>query len=202
VDVRLNTAADAETVQDYDEVIVATGARARKLPLPGLDDPRVIEAIEYLTGVKQAGERVVIIGGGLTGVEIAYDLALKGKRPAIVEMLPDILQVPGLCAANSNMLREIIRYYGIPVYTNTALAGVTGEGGFSVRVKAKDAAEETLLPADSCILSVGYIPDRSLADALVSGGFPADRLHVIGDAHAVGNLMSVIWEAYELCYKL
>jgi 2-enoate reductase len=117
-------------------------------------------------------------------------------------MLPDILQVPGLCAANSNMLREILRYYDIPVYTNTALAGTTDEGGFAVRIKAKDAAEERRLEADSCILSVGYVPDRHLADALLSGGFAPEKLHVIGDAHSVGNLMSAIWEAYEVSYRL
>ena len=120
----------------------------------------------------------------------------------IVEMQKDILLVPGLCAANSNMLREIIRYYDIPVYVNTSLAGVTEEGGFRVRVKEKDAPEETLLEADSCILSIGYVPDRKLADDLLAGGFPEDRLHVIGDADKVENLMNVIWASYGLCYTL
>ncbi len=202
VDVRLNAEADAETLKDFDEVVVATGATPRKLPLPGLDDPRVVEAVEYLTGAKEVGENVVIVGGGLTGVEIAYDLALKGKKPAIVEMLPDILQVPGLCAANSNMLREIIRYYDIPVYTATALAGTADEGGFCVRVREKDAAEERRLPADSCILSVGYVPSRRLAEDLAAAGFDPEKIHVVGDAREVGNLMSVIHEAYALGYRL
>ena len=74
--------------------------------------------------------------------------------------------------------------------------------GLPSRVKAKDAAEETLLPADSCVLSVGYIPDRRLADALLAAGRDAGTVHVIGDADAVGNLMSAVWAAYELCYKL
>ena len=202
VDVRLNAEADADAVSGFDEVVVATGASPRKLRIPGLDDARVVEAVEYLTGRKEVGETVAVVGGGLTGVEIAYDLALKGKKPMIVEMLPDILQVPGLCAANSNMLREVIRYYGIPVFTNTALAGISDEGGFGVRVREKDAAEERLLAADSCILSVGYVPARQLADDLLGRGFDPDRLHVVGDAHEVGNLMSVIWEAYELSYRL
>ena len=202
VDVRLHTEPDAAAVKDYDEVIVATGATPRKLPLPGLDDPRVVEAVALLTGEKSVGENVVIVGGGLTGVEIAYDLALKGKKPTIVEMLPDILQVPGLCAANSNMLREVIRYYGIPVYTNTALAGTADAGGFCVRIREKDAAEERLLPADNCVLSVGYVPSHALADALAADGCAPERIHVIGDARAVGNLMSVIYEAYELSYRL
>ena len=202
MEARLHTEAGPETVAGYDEVIVATGAKARKLALPGLEDPRVMEAIEYLRGGKEAGERVVVIGGGLTGVEIAYDLALKGKKPVIVEMQRDILLVPGLCASNSNMLREIIRYYDIPVYVNTTLAGVSADGGFRVRVKEQGAAEETLLEADSCILSVGYVPSRQLADELTALGYPPERLHVIGDAHRVENLMNVIWESYELCYKL
>jgi len=202
VDVRLNTAADAGAVKGYDEVIVATGASPRKLRLPGLDDPRVVEAVEYLNGTKEVGQNVVIIGGGLTGVEIAYDLALKGKKPSIVEMLPDILLVPGLSAANSNMLREIVRYYEMPVYANTALAGTSDEGGFRVRVKEKDAVEERALEADSCILSVGYVPSHPLADDLAAGGYDPERIHVIGDARAVGNLMSVIHEAYEISYAL
>ena len=202
VQVWLNTEADAETVKGFDEVIVATGAAPRKLPLPGLDDPRVVEAVEYLNGVKEVGQNVVIVGGGLTGVEIAYDLARKGKKPSIVEMLPDILQVPGLCAANSNMLREIVRYYDIPVYTDTALAGTADENGFSVRVREKDAAAERLLPADSCILSVGYVPQHRLADDLAASGYDAAKTHIIGDARKVGNLMDVIHEAYALSYDL
>ena len=145
---------------------------------------------------------MVVIGGGLTGVEIAYDLARKGKKPSIVEMLPDILQVPGLCAANSNMLREIIRYYGIPVYTDTALMGTGSDGGFFVRVKGKSESEERRLTADNCILSVGYVPSHALADDLAALGYDPEKLHVIGDAHAVGNLMSVIHEAYALGYSL
>ena len=199
VDVRLNTEVDAEALKEYDEVILATGAKPRVLSLPGLDDPRVLEAIEYLRGTKDCGENAVIIGGGLTGVEIAYDLVLQGKKPVVVEMQEDILQVPGLCASNSNMLREIIRYYEIPVLTETALQGIETEGGFGVLVKDKDGNVKKL-PADSCILSVGYVPDRSLEEKLKEAGVPEEKIHLIGDANEVGNLMSVIREAWQLCY--
>ena len=55
---------------------------------------------------------------------------------------------------------------------------------------------------DSVIMSVGYVPVRGAAEALEVEGYPAERIHVIGDAREVGNLMSVIREAYELCYEL
>ena len=200
VDVRLSTEATAELLSGYDEVIVATGSSPRRLALPGLDDPNVLEAIEYLRGTKETGKDVVIIGGGLTGCEIAYDLALKGKKPVIVEMQDDILQVPGLCAANSNMLREIIRYHEIPVLTSSVFEGVRSDGKLTVSVRT--GGEEKVLETDSVIMSVGYVPVRTVSDALESAGYPAEKVHVIGDAHEVGNLMSVIREAYELCYEL
>ena len=200
VDVRLNTEAKAEDLRDFDEIIVATGAAPRKLDLPGLDDERVVEAIEYLRDTRPVGEEVVIIGGGLTGIEIAYDLVKKGKKPAVVEMQDDILQVPGLCAANSNMLREIIRYYEIPVYTSARFEGVESSDKLSVRIN-KDGEEQTI-SADSVIMSVGYVPTHAVSDALTEAGVPEGKVHVIGDAREVGNLMSVIREAYELCYSL
>ena len=200
VDVRLHTEAGPALLRDYDEIVIATGAVPRRLDLPGLDDERVLEAIEYLRGRKETGERVVVIGGGLTGVEIAYDLVRKGKKPVIVEMQEDILQVPGLCAANANMLREIIRYYGITVLTSASLRGIRSENGLRVLVEEKGTERE--LEADSCVLSVGYVPVRDAAEALTAAGCPAEKVHVIGDAREVGNLMSVIREAYELCYSL
>ena len=193
VEIRLNTAVTPEELKtlDAEEIIVATGAKARKLPVPGFDGPNAVEAVDYLLGNKPVGEKVVIIGGGLTGCEIAYDLALKGKKPVIVEMQDDILKIMGLSAANSNMLREIIRYYEIPVHLSTALQEIrAGE------VLAKDETGKTLsIPADSVILSVGYVP-APLA------GEEDPKIHVLGDAGKVGNLMTVIYQAYDIAYKL
>ncbi len=200
VDVRLNTEAREEDLAGYDEVILATGAKPRRLRLPGLEDARVMEAVDYLEHPGKTGERTAVIGGGLTGVEIAYDLVLHKKKPVIVEMQSDILKVPGLCAANSNMLREIIRYYRIPVMTGTSLLGVSESpsGGLTVRVRHEDGEEEQI-PTDNVILSVGYVSDRSLYERLLNYGFPEEKLHLLGDANEVGNLMTVIREAWDLC---
>ncbi len=193
VEIRMNTAVTPEDLKtmDAEEIVVATGSQPRKLPVPGFDGPNAVEAVDYLLGNKTVGEKVVIIGGGLTGCERAYDLALKAKKPVIVEMQDDILKIMGLSAANSNMLREIIRYYEIPVHVSTALQEIkAGE------VLVKDEAGKTFaIPADSVILSVGYVP-APLA------GEEDPRIHVLGDARKVGNLMSVIWEAYEIAYAI
>ena len=198
IDVRLNCKADAEVLKEFDEVVAATGSNPRKLKVDGIYAEGVIQAIDYLRGRKNVGERVAIIGGGLTGVEIAYQLALEGKKPVIVEMLPDILQVPGLCAANSNMLREIIRYYKIEVHTNAPLAEIRPGKELTVVIGTEDGTLE--IPADSVILSVGYIPETTLADQLKAQGLA--NVSVIGDANRVGNLMSAIYAAYEAAYRI
>jgi len=206
IPVKLSTEATVEILSGYDEVIIATGAAPRKLQLPGLDeaeaDGKVIEAIDYLRDRKAAGEFSVIIGGGLTGCEIAYDLALKGKRSLLVEMQDDLLKVPGLCSSNSEMLREIVRYYNIGVKLDTAFAGVKNAGDkLSVLLRSADG-EEYSVEADSVILSVGYVPGAPLAEKVKAAGLSEDRVHVIGDAGQVGNLLNVIREAYDTAYAI
>jgi 2-enoate reductase len=192
VTIKLNTEITKEQLASLkaDEIIVATGSVPKKLPVPGFSGSNTIEAIDYLLGKKQAGDSVVIIGGGLTGCEIAYDLSLKGKKAVIVEMQDDILKIMGLSAANSNMLREIIRFYNIAVYTSAALSEIKYDG-----VLVKTETGEQFIPADSVILSVGYNSYDPLGDA-------AGNTHLLGDASKVGNLLTVIEQAYQLAYKL
>lgn len=193
VTVELNSeiTGDMLAALNADEIIVATGSIPKKLPIPGFDGENTIEAVEYLLGKKQARGSVVIIGGGLTGCEIAYDLALKGSKPAIVEMQDDILKIMGLSAANSGMLREVIRYYGIETYLSSVLTEIRDNG-----VVISNETGVKFIPADSVVLSVGYEPYVPFKDVT------AKNVHVIGDANRVGNLLTVIEQAYDLAYRL
>ena len=175
---------------DADEIIVATGSVPKRLKVPGIERGNTIEAIDYLLGRKHVAETVAVIGGGLTGCEIAYDLSLKGKKAIIIEMQDDILKIMGLSAANSNMLREIIRYYNIDVYTSAQLKEITDDG-----IMVKTDTKEMFIQADSVILSVGY-------DTYNPFNIEADNIHVIGDAKKVGNLLTVIEQAYDVAYRL
>lgn len=187
IQVKLNTEVTKEMLKDMqvDETVLATGAVPRELSIEGMENGNTVEAIEYLLKKKEVGQKVAVIGGGLTGCEIAYELALQGKEPFIVEMLDDILKVKGLSAANSNLLRELIRYHKIPVYTEAALKKIECDG-----VRIEREGKESRLDADSVILSVGYVPGATLLEE-------SEHVHVIGDAAMVGNLMHVIWKAAE-----
>ena len=187
VEIRLNTEIKDVASLNADEVIVATGSKARKIPVKGAD--KAIDAVDYLLG-KEVGENVVIVGGGLTGCEIAYDLYHKGKKPAIVEMKNDLIAVKGVCLANASYLRDFFEAKKVPVYLETKLGEVTDSGIIAVDKSGKQFA----IDADDVILSVGYVP-TPLAEK-------SKHVHVIGDADKVGNLRTVIWGAWDVAMKI
>ena len=173
---------------DCDELIIATGAEPRRPPIKGAEN--TVEATEYLRGFKPVGDKVAIIGGGLTGCEIAYDLALQGKKAEVIEVRDDILGVPGLCAANDDLLRALLKYYDVPLHCSANVKEI-GEKGVLIETEGK----EQLIEADSVIMSVGYIP-HPLA------GEDAPNVHVIGDASRVKNLKTVIRAAWDVAYEI
>lgn len=188
IEVKLNTEVkNVETLQ-ADEVIVATGAVARTIPVKGVE--HAMDAVEYLMGEKEVGENVTIIGGGLTGCEIAYDLYLQGKKPTIVEMKNDLIAVKGICLANASYMRDFFTTNKVPVHLETTLSEVLEDGVIAVNKYGKSFK----IDADSVIMSVGYKP-APLAEK-------SKHVHLIGDALAVGNLRTVIWNAWDVAMKL
>lgn len=179
--------ADVSTL-NADEVIIATGSKARRLPVKGVE--KSIEACDYLLGRKPVGDRVILIGGGLTGCEIALDLYLKGKTPVIVEMKNDLIAVKGVCLANSSYLRDFFALHQVEVHLNTRLTEVT-DRGVLVQNEKGEAFE---IPGDTVLLSAGYVPIP-----LTPAG---KHIHLVGDCNGVGNLRTVIWRAWDVAMKI
>ncbi len=188
IEVKLNTEVKDISKLDFDEIIVATGAKARKVPVKGAE--KGIEAVEYLLGKKEVGDTVVIVGGGLTGCEIAYELYLEGKKPVIVEMKNDLIVSDAICLANSSYLRDFFKTNNVPTYLETGLSEINENG---VIIKDKDG-NTSEISADSVIFSVGYIP----APIAKKG----KNIHIVGDASKVGSLRTVIWQAWDVAMKL
>ena len=88
VGLRCNTEADEETLRSLspDTIIVATGSNPLVLPIPGLADCGYITAQELLDGKKEAGKKVLVVGGGMVGCEAAEYLAERGHQVGIIEM--------------------------------------------------------------------------------------------------------------------
>jgi len=188
ITVHLNTEITDVSSLDADEIIVATGSKANRIPVPGV--AKATQAVDFLLGKAQVGQNVTIIGGGLTGCEIAYELYLQGKNPTIIEMQDDLITTPGICLANTSFLRDFFKANNVAVHLETGVKEIQDK---KVIVADKDG-NIIEIPSDSVILSVGYKPNP-----VVSKG---RHIHVIGDAHQVGNLRTVIWGAWDTCMKL
>ncbi len=173
---------------DADVIIIATGSKAKSIPIPGAEN--AMDACDYLLGKRDAGKNVVIIGGGLTGCEIALDLFRKGKKPTIVEMQDDLMSVKNLCLANSSYLRDCFKANKVPVYLNAR----TEEIGKDHVIITDENGKCLTLKCDSVIMSVGYTP--------APVDIKAKNVYVIGDADKVGNLRSVIWGAWDVALKI
>ena len=171
-------------------LIVATGSSPIRLgSVKGFDE--TVEACDYLLGKEEVGQKVAVIGGGLTGCEIAYELYLQGKEPVIIEMKDDLVAQKGVCLANSSYLREFFEWKKVPVYLETTLREVE-EG--KVICTAKDGSTVEI-PCDTALAAVGYRP----APIDVKG---RKQTWTVGDCAGVGNLRTVIWSAYEAAMKV
>ena len=186
IEIKFNTEVNDIATINADEIVIATGSSTRKLRIPGAE--RTIDAVEYLLGEKEVGKNVVVIGGGLTGCEVAYDLFLKGKNPVIVETKNDLMAVPGICLANSSYLRDFFNWKKVPVYLESTCTEIKEN---AVVVKTANGEEE--VKADSVILAIGYNPNPIAEES--------KNVHIVGDANKIGNLRTVIWRAWDVAKK-
>jgi len=170
-----------------DEYIVATGATPKSLKIPGSE--KFIDACSYLLNKSKIGDNITIIGGGLTGCEIAYELSLQGRHPTIVEAKNDLIAVKGVCLANSSYLRDYFKLHDVPCYLNSQ---VTEYKDGEVTIKYKDDTYK--VKADNVIISIGYDSYKLVEKA--------KHIHIIGDANKVGNLRTAIWGAWDVAMKL
>ena len=198
VPVHLNTNVTPEFIrQDVpDVVLLAVGSRPVVPPLPGIQDEKVCTAVDALERHLPLGQRIVIIGGGLVGCESAIDFAQQGKDVAIVEMMPELL--PGGKTPNmvSQHIHALLDDLHVRQLTGTKLLSVTKEG---VQIAPASGGDVQTLAADSVVLSIGMRPLESMAASLYGCGA---EVFEIGDGRAARDILSAVWDAYEVARAL
>jgi 2-enoate reductase len=202
VDVRMGEEATPEKVAELgaNAVVLAAGSvPVMPRSIPGIDHPKAMSCNEALTdaGHAKVGRRMVVVGCGLVGCEMALDYCRDGREVTIVEALPNILSVgPSVPSMNASYLRDGFAYHGTTVLTGTRLSAVTDKG-----VEVEDAAtgERRTLAADTVVLALGFRPAESHAAEFAA---PGVDVYEIGDGRQVGNIMTAIWEAYEVARGL
>ena len=177
-----------------DAVILAIGAGKAACPAEGIDASVVCDAWQILDGTVAPKEPVVVIGGGLVGMETADFLLEKGVRNiTIVEMLP---ASPVLAlAAHGYMLHKRLRAAGIALMLGTRVKKIE-ENAVIVEVKGE---EKRLEPVSQVIVAIGVTPRTALKEMLAKKGI---RHFVVGDASAPRRIIEATTEGAKAAWEV
>lgn len=128
IDVCLNTIVTPKLARELapDVIFAALGSRPVRPDIPGIDGDNVYEAVEIYYSPEKAGDKVVIIGGGLVGMELAVYLALLGKKCTIIELQPELND--GGNNLQGLALSLEFKKYGIEVSPSTKAVEINNEG--------------------------------------------------------------------------
>ncbi len=187
----------------FSRLVLATGSTALRLNLPGADlagvhtfrDSRDVDLLLALAARKKP---VVVIGGGLLGLEAAYGLAKAGAAVTLVHLM-DRLMERQLDASAADLLKSLVERKGIRVLLNASTARLHGE----TQVEGVELADGQRLKADAVIFAAGIRPNVALArDAGIAvdrGIIVDDRLQTgVPDIYALGECA----EHRGICYGL
>jgi 3-phenylpropionate/trans-cinnamate dioxygenase ferredoxin reductase subunit len=151
-------------VLPYDALIIATGARARRLNLPGEEMARTLELrtaadAEMLKAAIAPGKRLMIVGGGYVGLEVAASARARGAEAVVIEREPRILARVA-CPILSDFFTAYHRKHGVRFELGTAVEALEGEGG---QVTAARLTDGRRLACDLVLVGVGALPNQELA---------------------------------------
>ncbi|MFC6067186.1 NAD(P)/FAD-dependent oxidoreductase [Streptomyces ochraceiscleroticus] len=172
-----------------DGVVIATGATPRRLPGPELAGVHTLRSLDDAQALRDdlAGGpvRVVVIGGGFIGAEVASSCAALGHDVTVVEAAPLPL-LPQLGEEMAGVCAKLHGDHGVTLVTGTGVAALRGESGG--RVTGVELADGRVLPADTVVVGIGVRPNT---DWLAGSGLPLDD-GVVCDAGCVTALPHVV----------
>ena len=194
VEVELNKKATADDVValDADEVVLATGATSIVPGIPGIDNKNVFTAVDVLLGKEVAGDKVVVLGGGLVGCETAEYLAAAGKAVTILARRDKIGMDIGPTTRWVTLAR--LREMGIQVLTS---ADVSSIDETSLVVEREGKTER--LQADAVVLARGLESNIGLLNSLRE---KLPRIHHIGDCAEVAKIGDAIGSGWRMGCEL
>lgn len=182
--------ADYQTLVDggYDAVIIAVGGKTRVLNVSGDNSTDMLYANDYLNGSQKVnGQKVVVIGGGITGAETALELDAEGKDVTVVEMTDAFLANPSSSCQAYNIA---IEKSDIKIMTGKRLIAVEDNNVILV----DRWGNETSVEADTVVIAAGFIPQYDLAEQLEDN--TDMEVYQIGDSKKVRQIYDAIHEGF------
>ena len=181
--------ADDGSVTTYEagNVIIATGSVPIELPFLKFDEERVLSNIGALT-IPEVPKRLIVIGGGVIGLELGSVWRRLGAQVTVVELFPTIL--PGNDEEVIKEADRIFRKQGLEIRAGTKVVSASRDGNVVKIDVEKDGAKETL-EADYVLVSVGRKPSLTGVDAAALGLNLGKRGEITVDAEMRTNLPNV-----------
>ncbi len=195
VEINLGTRVTRELAIDADPdvIILATGGIPLTIAFPGLERAHWLLATDLLEGTTEIDtSMVLVIGGGLVGLEVADLLASKGKQVSLVEMLPEVGRDMDTLA--KSMLLRRLEDHAVVIRTDTKITAFTAKTVF-----AQQNDHGVQFPIETIVIAVGVIPSRELVAPLEQSGV---KMYVIGDAVQPRKALEAIREGYEVAIRL
>lgn len=169
----------------FDKAIIATGSFPAKIPIPGVDLPGVMDSDGFLA-MDKLPKSVVIIGGGVIGIEFATVMNAFGVDVSIVEMMPEILA--GIDGEMASAMRDILTKKGVRIHLNAKVSEIKKDGRLSVSY-VQDGKTETE-QGEIVILSTGRRP-MSANLGLEQLGIKMERGFVCVDDYCRTNIPNI-----------
>lgn len=184
----IKVSGEKEETIDTEKVIIATGSKPSSLPFITIDKKRVITSTEALE-LKEVPKHMIIIGGGVIGLELGSVYARLGAEVSVVEFLDRI--IPGMDGTMSKELTKSLKKLGMKFYVKHKVKEVKGTAK-GVTVKADTPKGETLeLKGDYCLVSVGRRPYTDNLGLEKVGVKVTDRGQIETDAHLKTNVDNI-----------
>lgn len=198
-EVRLGCDMSAEQIAElkpYAAVVATGGAPIRPKSIPGIDLDTVALAPEIIMGEKKIeNKKVVVVGSGITGLEVTEFLNDAGCEVTVIEMASQI--APGAWFQLVDDELERIKPFGTRFMTGTKLVGI--EPGRVLIENVKTGAKSAL-EADNVVLSLGVRPVNDMVTKLVGCGI--NKVVTVGDAKQSGTIADACHSAYDIAVKI
>jgi dihydrolipoamide dehydrogenase len=151
------TAGDGkETTITTDKVIIATGSKPTPLPFAAFDKKRIISSTEALT-LKEVPKHLIVIGGGVIGMELGSVYARIGAKVTVVEFLDSL--IPTMDGSLGKELQKVTKKLGIDFYLGHKVTSVENKGSeVVIKAEPKNGGAAIELKGDYCLVSVGRRP--------------------------------------------
>ena len=199
IPVRFYTTATPELAAAYapDHILWAAGGQPiAPKTIPGLDCPKVYLATEALCDCCDVGEHVVVIGGGLVGVETALQMDMWGKHVTCIDMAKTIPSEPGF-KMNDMLMRDYMARSNVDFRPATKLVRIDGDA-FTCSVTVEHAHEQQQIACDTVLLALGFAPTAQAAAAFEA----VAPVTVLGDAQQPRKILFAVGDAHEAVRKL